>query len=716
MLVHKNDVIEIQQTLHGYSDGHRLLEASRALPRKTERTVLIVSDMSGPTMLRGFESYLTGYPLPDASLYALARTWYAAEMTRPGCVWTHTLFIENADLARISDLRALLGLFSRPQSGQALSEYHSPLTLRGIAMNAEGTNPDGILESIAANTLVALYSSPDKPVYIPADSSERYEDLILAIWTQQWPRLRRSFRFCTGSLSNRTVDGEAFDMQVVPVSLVRHISREVPHGGVIDTEKVAPSTACITWLNAATTDLLSERDGPLRRFLWEFGADLMEGRAVFSRLVEVFTCLENMWRRKLSLTDLTEVVSQRFPTPTEAVHLKAGIFGEVKGNERQLLRGVSESELLRELVTTKHHAAFDAEAIGMRGRARVLWESEKQQAKNLIIELVSTDLNPLGEELLAGFAEAMEGGEAADLLKTNSAALLILVKHNPVLATSPRLWYGSLDEQQKLLAVIMACQSIAPVTLKSIIAAMLASGADTIATDVLGQFGRQAVAAVLEWFNSAASISPQELKPTWRLALASYPHDLLDWLHQVEEPHVATFALVASLLDPNSREVWSFGTEVWLRSAASVLSKLSRNDSVRTGAFLLALAFNNPQPRAEELVSIAFERVHDAVEKDEITYDSWRLLEGHLPILSWWSSWDKCERLRRALVDKFIYYSWPIEQFLQSIKGEETFLRVVRFCKGTAGGRAFLEKVVMLIKLGEVHATYAQRAVLAKAS
>jgi|SRR6266850_1440297 len=233
MFVHKNDVFEIQQTLHGYSDGHRLLEASRALPRKTERTVLILSDMSGPTMLRGFDTYLTGYPLSEAGVYAFARTWYAAEMPRPGCVWTHTLFIENADLARIADPRALLGLFTRPQSGQALSQYRSPLTLPGTSRNSEGVDQNRALESIAINTLAALYGSPDMPIYIPADSSERYEDLILAIWTQQWPRLRRSFRFCTGSLSIRAIDDEAFDVQVVPISIIRHISREVRHEGVV---------------------------------------------------------------------------------------------------------------------------------------------------------------------------------------------------------------------------------------------------------------------------------------------------------------------------------------------------------------------------------------------------------------------------------------------------------------------------------------------------
>ena len=90
--------MRIEQTLHGYSDGHRLLAASTELPRDARYAMLGLSDISGRSMVSGFEEYLTGYPVPDSSLYAFAKTWYAPEMERPGCVWTHTLLIESRNL------------------------------------------------------------------------------------------------------------------------------------------------------------------------------------------------------------------------------------------------------------------------------------------------------------------------------------------------------------------------------------------------------------------------------------------------------------------------------------------------------------------------------------------------------------------------------------------------------------------------------------------
>ena len=90
--------VPLQQTLHGYSEGHRLLASSIDLPTRDAKTVLMMSDASGPAATIGEEGYLTGYPLPESGHYALARTWAAPEMPRPGCVWTHTILIDFSDI------------------------------------------------------------------------------------------------------------------------------------------------------------------------------------------------------------------------------------------------------------------------------------------------------------------------------------------------------------------------------------------------------------------------------------------------------------------------------------------------------------------------------------------------------------------------------------------------------------------------------------------
>lgn len=80
----------LHQTLHGYSDGHRLISSSLSLAGQDARTMQVMSDLSGPGVKPGVDGYLTGHPLEGVGKYVLARTWAAPEMPRPGCVWTHS--------------------------------------------------------------------------------------------------------------------------------------------------------------------------------------------------------------------------------------------------------------------------------------------------------------------------------------------------------------------------------------------------------------------------------------------------------------------------------------------------------------------------------------------------------------------------------------------------------------------------------------------------
>lgn len=121
--------IHVAQALHGYRNGHELLASSHRLSRDGSRTLLELSDLSGPAArTRGFESYITGYPLPGEQLYAIARTWLATEGGRPGSVWTHTLLLTPEHLAT-TDLEIVATWFRRPTAIEQASDYGHPLEI-----------------------------------------------------------------------------------------------------------------------------------------------------------------------------------------------------------------------------------------------------------------------------------------------------------------------------------------------------------------------------------------------------------------------------------------------------------------------------------------------------------------------------------------------------------------------------------------------------------
>jgi hypothetical protein len=700
--------ILIHQMLHGYSDGHSLLATSKRLSKEAERTLLLLSDMSGPSMVHGFEEYLTGFPLENSSVYALGRTWYAPEMKRPGCVWTHTLLIAKNDLTRIPDLGIFLKLFRRPKNTKAKKLYNAPILISSYELDIPMNRSGDFLESLPL--VLALYSESGKPVFIAADDVKEYENLSLAIWSQQWPSLRYSFCFSTGSIANRQVGGKVFDLQVVPWKSIRNIKRKVPSGIFLDFDDSLFIQNTPRWATVVAKDISSlSPHRSLRKFLWDFGEEQQGNRGAFSKLVETKVNIDAVNNRDISLQRLVEAIANRFPAPEEATHLKIAVF-----DSKDRLLEISEGTLLRELLKTKHYPAFDAECLRIQSRARYFWQTSSSAAMELTLELLDSDLNPLGEEYIIGLAKSVELSDAVEVSKTNRDLLYIFVKHNPVLAGVSQVWQVPIDEQRELLDSVLSTVDLGTGTIRDIVVAILESGSDSIADEVVSNFGDVALTTVLDWINSYPGTSLRAIGESWKRALTSQPLQLLDW---IQGPTIKTergMAFVASLLNPNSSQVARVGAEVWLPLARNAPSQLEGKMLIKTMSFLLTLGFNNPGDKSWELVEHSFQIVHDGAQNEILDYYSWRLVRKHVPDLGWLRDWDKCERLRRALVQNFIRHKWSPESFLRSIKSPETFERVVKYCQKTRGNRAFLQRVAKQVANGNIQASVYQKKTLSR--
>lgn len=272
-------IIKLHQSLHGYSDGHRQLACSTKLSQDDAKLMLTMSDVSGSGLAAEGAGYLTGYPLKDVSMYALARTWSAPEMPRPGCVWTHTIFIEYADLSTVNAPSQLTKLFSRPES-PSWSSYCVEMSISALDYD----EPDSCLsmqdEQWLATTLNALYESPRDRVATKRDPSVSVEALTLRIWDQQWPRLRRSFRFCTLTTKDRSTPGSAFDLQVVPSN---ESSSRLRHAGVQEAMPFL-ETCQPDWLLTLLEDARQPNLSGLRGTLKKLGADILGGREAMRTL------------------------------------------------------------------------------------------------------------------------------------------------------------------------------------------------------------------------------------------------------------------------------------------------------------------------------------------------------------------------------------------------------------------------------------------------
>ncbi len=714
MQASRADSIEIYQALHGYAEGHRLLSGSRKFDRDAERIILVLSDISGPYLPPGFTSYITGYPIPVSGVYALGRTWPAPEMGRPGCVWTHTLLIGLADLALLPDLSVLCSLFRRPIQGESWEGYQRAIhaDIRGdIRTRRAGASR---WERDAWKVLVPLYGLPGKAVLVTAENNEALEDLVLAIWNQQWPALRSAFRFCTWSLSDRTANGHIFDLQIFPRTVIHQLRRSKPEGHVVDLLSGSDPEILPEWVRPAARDLSWECDGELRTFLWTFGEDVLGSRARFAPLAEMFVDIERLRRREIQIGRVVEGMVTRFPEPGEAARLKSALFGGSRTREDLSIGEVREPDLLRELLGVHAYAAVDAGVLKIRERARELWKAERDQAWDLLSKVAGAKPNPLRDEFLAGVSQALAPNDVRDLVRHAPSVLGVLVRRNPLLAASLAVWQAP-SVQEEVVEALATGPELDRESLNSIVGAALEARNDGVAEDLIRCLGSVVVAAVLDWLDARLRGGPAAaLLPRWRRALRSRPSEVIDWLRRIEQLQAPTLLAIVDVLDPHSAEVRNAGLDVWLRISGRLQPDKEDGAHIKVLAFLLALALDISDPGAGTLVVRVFEPVHDAVASGELDRDSWEWFADQPPSLPWWLEWDKCERLRRMLTDRFLRYSWPAEELLRAVRGERTFREILEILGRTSEGREFLRKVTDVALGGPGAATSGQRRVLAR--
>lgn len=705
----------IHQVLHGYDDGHRLLRSSLELPNEARREMLVLSDLSGQRDIRGFQTYVTGYGLQDSSLYVLARTWPAPEMKRPGCVWTHSLLLDFSDLARqkhLGHMRALFSLWNRPEQSRDWAPYAKPVTF-----DIDGSNTlyptTWEVDTLAASfVLSGLYEHPNAPVLVAARDSEQYQDLVLQVWLQQWPRLRRSFTFCTGASSCRFVYSKPFDLQIVPQASLSTLRREVPNACLVEVpelgEGVAPQASQARWLRCAVEDLRAASPQP-REFLRLFGSNTSRPRARFAPLADIFERIKDTNNALLSndneggdaLLLLVEAVAHHFPKPMQAARLKLAAFGVVSPNE---VLAAPEEQMLEALALSPDHGAFDAAALSIRGRASLLWEEHPDQAERLLHRLTRQSSSPLVEEVIAGVADAVDAGEALTLLRRIPHLAGAFMRLNSSLATSPGLWRGPVDLQRELFDALER-HALPDWDRGAIAGAVFAARADAMAAEVLERLGAAALPPVLEWLERGG----RHLSPEWRSALATQPTALVEWLEhgthrtQLEEKWVDAALQVLGALHPHAKAVQKIAPGLWVELADATVSRLAQTAgkkprplSVAT-FFLLSLGLRSEAEQGQRLIERCFEPVHDDLAAGEFDYFAWKWLEKDLPPVPF-NDWDRCERLRRGVLHRFVGGDWPASALLRAIGRPSTLEFMILSCGHTEEGRRLLKQLKRLVE------------------
>lgn len=640
-----NGVI-LHQCLHGYDDGHRLLASSIQLPPSDSKTVLQFSDSAGSGIRNAADEYVTGYPL-RFGLYAIARTWPAPEKPRPGCVWTHTLLLDFADLAVIPDLGALARLFTRPVG--TLEHFKQPLSIDEI--DEECPRP---AEPEMAAVLAALYEYPSERVIAPRLDRDRSENLAFGIWSQQWPRLRRAFRFCTNSISDRSTESHVFDLQL-------SANEGSFRSRFPKSRQVSPANRPFPlWLESALEDLKDPNTDGLRSFLRGVGGDVDHGRRSFTSLVQLHADLQGK--------------DTNFSLLADAINLLTNDLRDVEASD--LRASVAET-------ASRHVPALDQASVDF-----LIKNLASLEARDIDQAALGRELILRSPELLGGLLSngGFSGTIAVQGLKafTMDQALDLAVRHPgtlpPIIEAKPEL-YGTV-EFWKLPAVSVAgavkAASLAchPV---DVVKAVIAAGRDDLVNPVYGVFGARTVLSVVAERYSAGT--PGNLS-AWLSEGVRDLNALSAVLASGSTWSAAFLAQIAHLVSPDAVPN-DVGDDPWL--TAIRFSKDVDGDNF-LGAYLLTRALGQRTRNSAELSTFGFASVHEATARGWLRDDAWSMLSPRLPHALLGFDWDRCWRLRAALVDLFVDRRLSPKVLAHAPFGNELFFSLAHWaCRGKRG-------------------------------
>lgn len=650
-----------QQALHGYSDGHREIASSVKLAGREARAMLAMSDLASAGTRLPEQGYLTGYPLTESEYYAIARTWPAPEMPRPGCVWTHTILIPFADIGALTDGQDILAAFRRPVSA-APSPYASPASIELEATTAPSLPAD--VDAWVKAILFALYGHPSAKIVATTPSSQNAEAAILSLWLQQPIQMRKRFTFCTFTTADRSTDRLTFDLQVVPAA-DRGTRAQFPDATLVTdlADDLSPK-----WIDL----LLADLHDPARTLSRSLGigndrSSVVSGvwlshlvGAVAERPEVLSETLEHL-HSSPSLASMVPLSSIAEAIAPHALHLEAEGFDFL----------------------LDHLAEFSENAKTTFGEpvARSVWLRKPTRLTDEVFH------GPEMSRAVLSAGSALSVSELLDALADNPDLAGVALSANHSILAESRFW----TSRAAFAPTVMQHLANFPELWFFAVSAAIESRAIELADSITRVVGAATIWQVLVPRLNTEGTS--ELRP-WLLRAVSDIGSVAHVLASGEIHSVSALASIAHLLDHQAIRNEE-GEDPWLTALQHAEHPIKLRDVGFLFPYLLARALGARTQSSVELLALSFDATYQAAATNIIDEQGWALLERYLPEPPFWATWDRCYRLRQ-IGSVFVKRDIDPSALINLTQDDRVFAEAVRFLAQSRDGRRYLRRVQQL--------------------
>ena len=640
--------MKINQVLHGYQDGHgRLAGSVQDITPKDAALMSQMSDWSGYRDPAGKDnSYLTAYPLEESGYYVVAKSWYAYEMDRPGCVWTHSLLIDLNSIDPQFDFRILEMIFHRPALGD-YGQYNKTIELdleRKYEKQWDGSKVDNVSLMFMLSIIVVGIET----FYLKVEHESQWNQQLCLTYLQFLPTgMLNRITFSSGSSSPRKIANELLSMQFVTMN--EGLSLVSPPW----SEKLSESDFS-TGLQFVTM-AMKEKDEDVSSLIKVFSKDIGEDG---KKYIGVCLLLEMLYRgirkekRGVNYLDIIGTLMVYFPKKEEGNLVKANFLR----NRIAMLYCKTEQESIFDVVTfngSEEHFTESQMLLWERISTLVdknkvgYWElidrlAKGENSKGFVKHILADSFNRFTIEDLAQMSD-VQWERMLPYLKENSDFLLSEKwlgmkdgRFNDVLWSFQHTDNENYQYWTNLLAVIMKKSGYIDESLTK----LLYTNIENCAELVLDYLNCQKTGTC------RGSLYLQPFKET---------EMLLAWMAKQDNISRNVEAMVINNVDPYDERV--------VRSASSVWRWLINNDNGRKPIdyyiFVFIMAYNWRGQYALDGFYHSFAHVHQALSVSQTSDKVWQCVSRYGGKVSLFHEWDRCRKLRNGVVEHLKSLEFP---------------------------------------------------------
>ena len=612
-----------------------------------------MSDLLTSALRHGRDSYLCGYPLQSAGKYVLARTWLAPELPRPGCVWTHSLVLDNQAIVSASSMWDVMDLHRRPR-GNDVSGYtaRTSVLLCDESSLPKPEQPTVSFSIERARTVVdLLYGTTDRRVVVPAteNQADRREDeaLAFAVWRRMLPRLRRDFFFCT-----RTAGG--LDDIDFGMALLIDIQSEP---GAAASKTIAPRGG----LERLARDLCGHNSPWFGDFLVKYELDIPVPRVATWLLASIYDALVE--DREGWLEDVANIIRSQLAEPDVGTRVKCDLLFD-----RVEHAGSSSGVSMHDRIV----AFMDLQTFVDAGKLKQLVQAAAQrELVEIVLSTSSSSKGTLGESACSIALKRLP----IDVLSKFSLgvdARYRIARKRPELIAHRAFWpEGSQSRQSLLKKLVRAsqCSSSTNVANLELILNGLGTSLSRKDMETILASGTDGCSAILRQTEAAADSKGLALPLR---TLLRETHELLVMI-LLEAPALSLDDLEAlgRLVDGAQAEE-QVDWRLWLPVVKRSDLALDSERFLSLASVLFKVGLRGSPPDAAKFFVVSLDLLHHAAANKTLPQEIHSVLEPRLPHLGYFHDWNFCAKLRAAILRVYMSKDEVHVSLLRVTKSRDT--------------------------------------------